>query len=442
MRRSDPVPLTGLDTAAIARSLSQVAERERDLVDAYFERLEEVELAGGAEAMPRVRREEGFAVRLSRGARTWLSSRDGFRPGLFQEALRQVARVWPAAPYPEPDLVPPPFPEVGDLSVLERFPRAVERAIRARHVGFPLRLTVRRHRRWLQVVGTRLVPEPESETYYSCATDLPWGRYGAVYAELDKNAVESVSTSLTDLFRARDRPPPEAHSGVTVLGPAAAAVLLHEVVSHALETDTLVLGGRAEAAVGVTVGSRLLSVLDDPGSAPEGLRRSTDDEGTVVARRWLLRHGVVEQPLADQFSARSSRVLVAGAARRGSRHLPPAPRSTHLELLPGDESGPELLDDAAGGLLLPEVSRGSLDPLTGRYSLTIPYARRIREGKPGEYLGPGRLGGLVGELLGAIRGVGLDSRSAGAGWCAKGGVKLPVWATTPTLRIEGVELEP
>ena len=31
------------------------------------------------------------------------------------------------------------------------------------------------------------------------------------------------------------------------------------------------------------------------------------------------------------------------------------------------------------------------------------------------------------------------SRPAGAGWCAKGGVKLPVWATAPELRLEGLD---
>ena len=33
------------------------------------------------------------------------------------------------------------------------------------------------------------------------------------------------------------------------------------------------------------------------------------------------------------------------------------------------------------------------------------------------------------------------SVAAGAGWCAKGGQKLPVWATAPALRLEAVTVE-
>ena len=161
-----------------------------------------------------------------------------------------------------------------------------------------------------------------------------------------------------------------------------------------------------------------------------------------MLRRWLLRGGVVEQPLADALWARTSPVLVPGAGRRGSRHLPPGPRSSHLELLPGAVDDADLLAQADGGLFLPAASRGSLDPLSGVLALHLPFARRIRRGGLAETVGPCVLRGRVADLLSRVTALGRAAVPAGAGWCAKGGQKLPVWATAPMLRLDGVELAP
>lgn len=436
------MPLSGLDSTAIARSLSQIAERHDDHAEAYFERLDEVEYpAADEEPGVRLRREEGFAIRLSRQGTTWLAARDRIAPALFNEALRQVARALPSAPYPEPTMDLAPFPDPGDTTDLARFPGAVTNAIRRHLAAFPLRLSVRRHRRWLQVIGCQLAPEPQAECFYSCDAELPWSRYGALLCQLGEPEIEKVATSLTLLFRAREAPAAAPGPRPVVLGPAACAVLLHEVVAHALETDTLVQGGRVEAALGVRLGAAQVNVLDDPANAPEGVRRTSDDEGMITVRRWLLRDGVVEQPLADMFSAHGSGSLIAGAARRGNRHLPPAPRSTHLELLSGDASLEELLASTEGGLYLPEASRGSLDPLSGRFAIELPFGWEVRSGRVAELVGPCRIKGRVADLLAEVTGIGSETESAGAGWCAKHGQKLPVWATAPALGLAGVEVE-
>lgn len=435
------MPFAKLDTAAVARTLSQIAEQPTDVVDAFFERREEVELAPEGEAGGlRVWREEGFAVRLVREGLTWLASRDAIEARPFAESLRQVARAISAASYPEPTLeVAPPEP-VAAPELLD-FPAALSRAVRAHHVGFPLRVAVRRHRRWVQVVGPRLVAGAESESFYSCTVESSWGRYGALLPRLAGSA-EEVAVAVVALFRARQAPPPAPFRGPIVLAPPAVAVLLHEAVAHALEADTLAQGGNPEAAVGVAMAAPCLDVLDDPAAAPEGVRRTTDDEGAAVVRRWLLRGGIVEQPLADALWARTSPVLLPGAGRRGTRHLPPGPRSSHLEILPGEASEADLLAGTMEGLFLPEASRGALDPLSGEFALHLPYARRFRRGALAEVVGPCVLRGRVADLLTRVVAVGAEAKPAGAGWCAKGGQKLPVWATAPALRLEDVEVAP
>ncbi len=432
--------LSGIEPAAVARCLGQLATGAADHAEAYFERVEEVELPSDEESPGvRARHEEGLAIRLLRGSEAWMASVDGLSREGFAEALRRVARVQPRAGYPAPELTPSSAEASEPAPEILHFPAAVRRVIREHHVAFRLRLTVRRHRRWRQVVGSRLAGGAELEVYYSFAARTAWGSFGGLLAALDAAAAAAVGRQLVAHFRSRDAVGVGRHAGVTVLGPAAAAVLVHEAVAHALETDTLARTGRPESAVGVRLAASL-DVLDDPTTAPETVRRLTDDEGVPVVRRWLLREGVVEQPLADLRSARESGILAPGAGRRAGRHHGPVPRSTHLEILPSPEPV-DLLADVEGGLLIPEATRGRLDPWTGRFLLEAPYARRIVGGLPADRVGPCRLAGRVSDLLGAIVGVGSEVEVAGAGWCAKGGQLLPVWARVPALRLEGVEVE-
>lgn len=300
------MPFSELDTAAVARTLSQIAEKPDDVVDAFFERREETELPPDDEAPGlRVRREEGFAIRLTRDGHTWLASRDTLGSKPFSEALRQVARVLPSATYPEPAIRLPPFESDPRTAIeLAGIPEAVTRAIRSHHVGFPVRLTIRRHRRWIQVVGPRLVAAQEHETFYSLQAEASFGMHGDLYPRLTQGAVDGFAASLVHLFRTRQATPPEPFRGTVVLAPPVVAVLLHEAVAHALEADVLAQGGNPEAAVGVSMAAPCIDVLDDPAAAPPGLRRATDDEGSSVFRRWLLRGGIVEQPLADLLWAR------------------------------------------------------------------------------------------------------------------------------------------
>jgi hypothetical protein len=431
--------LAGLDLVAVSRCLSQLVERQGDVVDAFFERQEVIETpADDRGAGLRARREGGFAVRLARGRRSWIATGDEFDAGRFHSALRQVARTWPQAAYPPPELYVSAWSERMEAPEVQRFPPALTRALRERLVAFPMSVRARRHRRFLQVVGPQLVPDAESERYYSIEVRTPFTTHGLLTTALDRATVDQVADSLTTAFGARQAAPPPKGRSALVLSPQAAAILLHEAVAHALEADTLAAGGAIEAAIGLEMGSSDLDILDDPTSAPDAVRRQTDDEGRAVERRWLLRGGVVEQPLADASWSQLSGALIPGACRRGDRNDPPSPRSSHLVLLPGEQTEEELMAD--GGIWVPEVSRGSLDVATGTCRLHVPFGARLEDGRPGQAVGAFVVAGRVADLLGAIAGVGSRPVETGAGWCAKGRQRVPVWATTPSLRLAEAEV--
>ncbi len=433
--------LIEIDTGGIARSLSQVADHSDDQVDLYLEVLGETTVGGRDESLAaQIRSERGLAVRLLRHGQTWLASTDEISAAAFSESVALVARARPGAVAPPPrsiEVAPPPSGDVGEL---EDFASRVAAAIRRRHAAFPVDWQLTAHLRATRVVGTMLAPPPQEERFYSCRVQTPAASWGSLFLSLDATAVESVADSLTSLFRVRKAPDPPLGATVLALGPSATAVLLHEAVAHVLETDTLALTGKPESAVGVRLGSRLLDVVDDPGHAAEAVRRTVDDEGMPVVRRFLLREGAVVEPLADLAASAHGPDLMPGAGRRGSRHLPPVPRSTHLELLPPLDPAADILEACGNGLYLRQFSRGRLDPITGDLELKFPFAREVANGSLGKLIGPGRIRASVAGLLHKIAAIGGDMEPAGAGWCAKGGHRVPVWALVPSIVIADVEV--
>lgn len=435
------MPFTALDTASITRSLSQLADFSSDLADAYFERLEVIELPPAGEAPGlRVRRELGMAVRLMRDGRTWLAGRDSIDSETFADMTRRVARALPAVSYPRPNLGQHRFDEAPDAPEVLEFPSRLNRAVRAQHEAGSIRVTVRRHRRWLRVVGLQVSSDTESESFYSVVVETDGGKIGGLYTALDDGVAEQLAGRIARTRQATSAEPPKSETQACVLGSGAAAVLLHEAVAHALEADVLARGGHPEAAIGVELGSSLLNVFDDPVNAPEGVRRRADDEGYPTTRRCLLRAGVVEQPICDALWSRRSDLLLPGGGRRGDRHDAPGPRSTHLELVPGETDSRQLFADADGGLFFPEAVRGHLDVQTGHFELHLPYGLRIQDQAPGPMVGASVVRGHVSDLLKSVVAIGRQAKPAGAGWCAKDGIRMPVWATSPDLRLEAVEV--
>lgn len=430
-----------VDAGRVEAALAQIASADEQ-VEGFFERAETQELRIGGFGPPtRLLREEGFALRILRGERQWSVAHDGAGRDALAQACRQVARSTSQVPRARADLAFEAWDEEPRPSVLAEFARRIESHLRERRVAFALELVVRRHRRWVEILGQRLAAEPQREEFFSVEASVAGAPWGTLLPALDGSA-RRVAFALAESFRARSAAAPPAADLAVLLGPSAAAVFLHEAVAHTLEADSLALTGRPGAAIGLAFGSPQLDLLDDPAAAPHPVRRTVDDEGHPVSRRWLLRGGVIEQPLADRAWSALDRDLLPGAARRAHRQARPGPRTQHLELLPGERATEALLAEMESGLFVEEVERGALDPVGGGFRLRARGGHRIAAGRLDDRCGALELSGTVAAAVQRVDAVASESRAGGAGWCAKDGHRLPVWATTPALRIDGLRVDP
>ena len=438
--RTGPRPLLTSDIAAPTDALTGLAEHGDQQFEAFLERLETVEvLPRNAPHRVRLRREQGLAVRKIEHGQSRLAASDAISGPAFAACCDRLAGAARSIGTAPPRIRTASWPALR-LAEVEQAEPGLRRAVNRRRVGFPMEIAARRHRRQVQVIRGPIAAPPQFEEYFSLEVTTPWGVWGGLLPSLGDDDLDPVVGCLVDRLRSRGLPPHGPASGVIVLGPNAAAVLLHEVVAHALEADTLALSGAPDQVVGLKLGGAELDVVDDPRSAPLTCKRSSDDEGTAVISRWLLRRGRIRQPLADLAWAERCPGMIPGAARRASRHRLPGPRTTHLELLPGDATEGDLFAEAAGGLYIGEFDRGALDPLDGRCVLRAPCGRRIGANGPGEYTGPIEIRSRAVDLLAAVAAVADRPLAGGAGWCAKGGALLPVWARCPSIRLEGLQV--
>ncbi len=432
-----PNELLASDLPALTDALARLTLHPGQRAEAFFERLETVELLPeGTHDRLRLRQEQGLSVRRIEAGSSRLASADAISGHTFASCCDRVSGT-AGSIGPAPRIKVSRWPPLR-LAEIERAESQLARAVNRRRVGFPMGVTVRRHRRQIQVLHGHMSAPSQFEEYFSLRVETPWGIWGGLLPSLADEDLDPVATCLVDRLRSRNLPAHPDTPRVIVLGPCAAAVMLHEVVAHALEADTLALTGAPESIVGLKLGEAHLDVVDDPRLAPDGCGRFSDDEGTTVIARWLLRRGRVRQPLADLSWAGRYQRLIPGAARRASRHLLPGPRTTHLELLPSDLPEADLFREAAGGLYIGEFESGTLNPFDGGCVLRAPCARRIGASGPVDFVGPVEIRSHTVDLLAAVTAVGDRPLAAGAGWCVKDGALLPVWARSPSVRLEGL----
>ncbi|MFN2589728.1 MAG: TldD/PmbA family protein [Actinomycetota bacterium] len=232
-----------------------------------------------------------------------------------------------------------------------------------------------------------------------------------------------------------DGVPAPAGGMPVVVGPAGGGVLFHEACGHGMEADTV--GKEASiyrGRLGETVGSSLVTGVDDS-TVPGGWGSfAFDEEGTPAQRTVLLENGVLTGYLYDRFwAARDGAEPTANGRRQSYAHLP-IPRMTNTSIVPGSADPAAIVADTPRGLYAKVLGGGQVNPATGDFVFGVSEAYLIEDG---EITRPVRGANLIGNgvtILRAVDAVGSDF-DARPGTCGKDGQGVPVTTGSPTLRI-------
>ena len=200
--------------------------------------------------------------------------------------------------------------------------------------------------------------------------------------DIDKAAADAALRATRMLGATK----PSSGRVTVVLDPYVTAQLLG-IIGSTLSGEAL-LKGRSPFAerVAESIGSGLLTLVDDPTNPLAFTATQTDGEGLATRRNVLIESGVLKGFLHNTYTARRLGTASTGSAVRGFKSTPGA-GARAISLVPGTKQQPELLRDVGDGIVIQSVSglHSGVNPVSGDFS-TGAQGMRFSGGEPGEPL--------------------------------------------------------
>lgn len=433
------------DEQAVARWLDPLVLERGDIAEVFVERRRRtvVEWNDGEPAEPRVSLEAGTSARLRRGGRERLAFVSGADEAALREAIRGLQAS--AGHSPLPARSPRPRPEAVSGSSAERWIRRLP-GILGRHVprhrltwtldevtrrilpsGAPASLS---ERRLLSLEGTFVAASRRGDETRSLSFHAP---------EADATADE-IKEALALAAVPRERPVPFGNGTADVLfSGGTAAVLFHEILSHALEADA------GESPLSRLSAARLavsdLEVRDEPTRIDLFGGYERDDEGTRPRAVKLLDSGRLAGRLTDR--ARGGPRGSTGHGRRAGPADAPLPRGSNTVVSAGGATTEEMTRRLANGLWIDGIESGTVELSSGQFRLRYPGGRRVRRGRYADEIGPGILAGEILSTLSAVEPViGREVRPCRSlAWCSRRGQVVAVGGAAPDVIVRRLSLK-
>ena len=249
-----------------------------------------------------------------------------------------------------------------------------------------------------------------------------------------KTARKAAETALKMLTAA------ECPSGKmpVVIGNGWGGVLFHESCGHPLEASSVARGLSCfSGKKGQQIASPILSAVDDSTIPSAWGSIDIDDEGNLGEKRVLIKDGILQNYMIDDFNGRRMGEKGNGASRRQNYKYCPTSRMSNTYICKGKSTKEEIIQATKLGLYAVGFNGGSVDPTTGEFNFGCSEAYIIRDGKVCEPVKGATLIGKGYEILTKIDMI-ADDLDLGQGMCGAASGSIRTNVGQPTLRVSEI----
>lgn len=223
-----------------------------------------------------------------------------------------------------------------------------------------------------------------------------------------------------------------------VIGNGWGGVLFHEACGHALEASAAAKGLSVFSNMkGKQIASSVVSAYDD-GTIPNVWGSiDVDDDGHAGAKKLLIKDGILNEYMIDDYNGRRMHEIGNGSTRRENYRYAPTSRMTNTYIANGESNPEDIIKATKLGLYTVGFLGGQVNPQTGEFNFGCSEAYIIRDGKIAEPVKGASLIGTCQEIMLNIDMVGNDL-DLGAGMCGASSGSVPVCVGQPTLRVKEI----
>ena len=223
-----------------------------------------------------------------------------------------------------------------------------------------------------------------------------------------------------------------------IMGNGFGGVIFHEACGHGLEASSVSKKlSIFSDKIGEQVASPIVSAIDD-GTIENGWGSGNiDDEGNPTQCNVLIKDGILQNYLIDDFNGRRMGREGNGACRRQSYKFEPTSRMSNTFICAGESTVEEIIAATQYGLYAKSLGGGSVNPATGDFNFAVTEGYMVIDGKIAYPVKGATLIGNGGSILKEIDMVGNDLLR-GQGMCGAASGSIPADVGEPTIRIREI----
>ncbi|MFC1691206.1 TldD/PmbA family protein [Nanoarchaeota archaeon] len=211
-----------------------------------------------------------------------------------------------------------------------------------------------------------------------------------------------------------------------ILSPHVSGILAHESFGHGMEADTIMKDrAKAKEYIGKRIAKTSVSIVDDPSFPDRHGSFFFDDEGIITKPTYLIKKGIVGNPISDLYStrqlAKNLKIQRSGNARAESYDHKVYSRMSNTYFLEGKHKLKSMQKKVKDGMFLHNSGGGMEDPKGWGVQIQGVTAERIKNGRlTGEFFYEIGITGYLPNILGNIAAVSDKLEVPGTGHCGKG----------------------